>query len=263
MSTIRFPRPSRQVARGGLRRLASATVLVAALAVPFTAPASAAAASTTTDGCATQRAAFLASPTLANAKALGDCMAAIRLEFLGKATGRVQSSKVLTSADRGGLLSILSGDTNGITSLKSKLDAETTVKATIADARSMVVDYRVFLLGGRQVALVIGVDAVGAVASHFDTVHQKLETLIDAAAAQGRDVTAARASLAAMDASVVQARADVGGLSAKLLALTPAEYDAGTAGPVLDGARASLRAARDSLVAARKDAAAVLEDLGR
>jgi hypothetical protein len=40
----------------------------------------------------------------------------------------------------------------------------------------MVLDHRVFALGGRQVALVTGADAVGAIAARFDTVHTKLES---------------------------------------------------------------------------------------
>lgn len=271
MNARSVDRPTHR-ARGALARLAAAGMLAGILAAPMALPVAAATPSpspststttATTGACSAARSTFQADRTLENATALGDCMATTRLTFLGKATGRVQASRVLTTPDRAALLSILSSDTSGVTAVKAKLDSETTVAAVVADIRGMVLDYRVFALGGRQVALVTGVDAVGVIAGHFDTVHAKLEMLIGAAASQGRDVTAARASLQAMDDSVAQARTDVAGLAPKLLALTPAEYDAGTAQPVLRAARSDVLAARDALRGAREDAAAVLADLGR
>jgi hypothetical protein len=50
-------------------------------------------------------------------------------------------------------------------------------------------------------------------------------------------------------------------LPATLLALTPAQYNAGTAGPVMDGAKTALGQARDDLKSALASAKACREAL--
>jgi signal transduction histidine kinase len=64
-----------------------------------------------------------------------------------------------------------------------------------------------------------------------------------------------------MIASVSKARADVDGVAAAVLGLTPAAWNAGDAKPVLQEARESVRDARAALREAMKAARAVLADL--
>ena len=59
-----------------------------------------------------------------------------------------------------------------------------------------------------------------------------------------------------MNAAVTAGRRLAGPLPAALLPLTPAQYNAGTAGPVLKNARAALVQARGLLQSARQDAVA-------
>ncbi len=237
-------------------------VLVSGALLGAVAPVAAAGSTGTTTHtgpCATEQAAYKASETVANGIALGGCLITQRLDYLSKATTRVQDSKVLTSADRSALATILANDTSGLTALKSTVDGETSLSAVQADLHAIVSQYRVFRLVARQVALVSQADAVGAaVARYTGTVSPRLEARIQAAAAKGRNTTAAAAALAAMNRAVSAASSDVSGLSARVLALTPAEYDAHHARPVLVRAETAVLRARAQLLDARADALRVV-----
>jgi hypothetical protein len=81
------------------------------------------------------------------------------------------------------------------------------------------------------------------------------------AQSNGKDVTVAQGHLDAMTAAVSKARTEVAGDADAILAQTPAAWNAGTAKPVLDAARASISAARSDLRTAVTEARAVLAAL--
>lgn len=230
-------------------------VLLSGSLLGTVAPVTATSTTTSTSGpCATARAAYKASETVANGIALGDCMITQRLTYLSKASSGLSSDKTLTAADSAALTTILSNDTNGLTSLEATLNAQTTLAGVQSDLSAIVRNYHVFRLAARQVALVRSADAVSAAVSNYATVNSRLEARIQAAAARGRKTSAASAELAIMNRTVSAAASDVSGLSARVLALTPAEFDAHTAAPVLRHAETAVLQARAQLLDARADA---------
>ena len=241
---------------------AGGSLLIVGSLLGAVAPVAAASGSTTPSGpCAAEQAAYKASETVATGIALGNCMISQRLTFLSTVSSRLPNSKSLTDADRAALSTILSADQSGLTGLESTLDGESTLSAVQSDLAAIVAQYRVYLLFARQVTLVSGADAVSAAVTRFATVNTRLEARIAAAAGKGKDTSAATAELAAMNAAVGRATSDVSGLSAGLLALTPAEYDAGSARPILTHAQTAILRARSQLLDARADALRVLIDL--
>jgi hypothetical protein len=106
------------------------------------------------------------------------------------------------------------------------------------------------------VNLVSGADRVVASQSVFAKIDTNLAARIATAKAAGKDTTAAQSDLDAMNAAVAKAVGLATPLPATLLPLTPAQYNAGTAGPVLNSARAALVQARDLLKSAVQDAKA-------
>jgi hypothetical protein len=242
-----------------LAAILGGAVLLSGSLLGTVAPVTAASTTTSTSGpCTSARAAYEASETVANGIALGDCMITQRLTWLSTASSKLSADKTLTAADRAALTTILSNDTNGLTSLKATLDAESSLSAVQGDLAAIVGNYRVYRLVAPQVALVRSADAVSAAVSNFATVNSRLEARIRAAAAKGRKTSAASAELAVMNRAVSAAAADVSGLSARVLALTPAAYDAHTAGPVLRRAETAILRARAELLDARADALRVV-----
>ncbi len=244
----------------GLLVLTSAGSAFAASPAPSkTAPSAPPLAQST--ACAGLRQAARADPTVGNLKALGDCEINRRFTTLDTLAARVQSATVLTAGARTALAAEISGTQSGLTALKGTIDADTTVAQLRIDLPKIATQYRVYLLVAPQVNLVIGADAETVAIGKFQTLAANLAGRIAEAKANGRDVTAAQADLDAMDQNVATAQTQVGPLVAGLLPLTPAQWNAGTAGPVLRAARSTEASARDLLRAARDDAAACVAAL--
>jgi hypothetical protein len=246
----------------GFAGLAVAGVLAVSSAAVVTAASPVVAGGPAGNGvCATAATAVKAGASITTLRAFGDCEIARRLVTLDKLSGRISSSKVLTSSDSAALSGEVAWTKSGLSALKVQIDSETSLVALRAEVRKIVTDYRVYLLVGPKVNLVSGADGVQATKAVFDKVSTNLTARIAAAKAAGKNTMAAQADLGAMNAAVAQALSLTQPLPAALLPLTPAQYNAGTAGPVLKSARATLVQARGLLQSARKDAQACRDAL--
>jgi len=191
-----------------------------------------------------------------NLRKLGDCEIDRRLVTITKVQGRVTGSGGLSDADRTTLRSQLAADASGLTALRAQIDGEKNVDALRADLKKIVTDFRIYALMVPKTAEVIAADTELAAVTRFATLNTKLQARIDTAKAAGKDVTAAQADLNAMNAKVAQVSPLVGGIPATVLPLTPAQYNAGTAKPIMTSSRTSLQSGRGLLVGARADARA-------
>lgn len=234
--------------------VSSATVATAASPVVAGGPAG-------TGVCAKQASTATAGISINTLRAFGDCEIARRFVTLTALSGRISSSKTLTSSDAAALSGEVIATRAGETALKATIDAETSLPALKLEVRRIATDYRVYLLVVPQVNLVSGADTVLATKATFDKINTNLTARIAAAKAAGKDTTAAQADLDAMNTAVTQALGLAQPLPAMLLPLTPAQYNAGTAGPVLKSSKAALVQARGLLQAARKDAQACRDAL--
>ena len=254
-----LPARAAALVAGGLLSLTLAGSVLAAPA--GVASPSAASAAVAAAPCAAQRQAVRQDPSIANLKALGDCEIARRFVTLDRLQGAVIAAPFLTAPDRQALRDRIASTRTGLGSLKSEIDGDTTVEQLKVDLPRIATDFRVYLLLAPQVNLVRGADAATAAAARLGQEAQRLQQLIDFAKSQGRDVAAAQAALVAMQHDLANADAQVSGLSVKLLALTPADWNDGGARPVLDAARSAERSAHAELLSARRDAQAVLAAL--
>ena len=196
-----------------------------------------------------------------NLRTLGDCEIDQRLDTITKLQARVAGAAALTVADRAALQSQLTADTSGLTALRAAIDGDTDVHVLKADLRKIATDFRVYLLMAPKVADVIAADNELAAVARLDTQATKLQARIDADTAAGKDVTGAQADLDAMTAKVAQVSPLVAGIPAAVLPLTPTQYNAGTAKPILVSSRTSLQAGRGLLAGARADARACVAAL--
>ena len=238
----------------GLLLVSSAAVVTAAGPAVAGGPAG-------TGVCRTQAAAIKTTASIETLRAFGDCEIARRFATLDKLSAKISSSKVLTSSHAAALSGEVGATKSGLSALKTQIDAETSLLVLRADVKKIATDYRVYLLVAPKVNLVNGADGVLATKTAFDKVSTNLTARIAAAKAAGKDTAAAQADLNAMNAAVIQAMGLAGPLPAALLPLTPAQYNAGTAGPVLKSSRAALVQARGLLQSARKDAQACRDAL--
>jgi hypothetical protein len=194
-------------------------------------------------------------------RAFGDCEIDRRLAALGQLSTVISASKGLTSSDAAALNAEIAATRTGLTSLRASIDGQTALPALKLDIVEIVSRYRVFTLLVPQVRLVDAADGVLALGPSLTGLSTDLSGRISAAEAAGKNVTAAQAALDAMNGSIARGESLAAPVPGRLLALTPAQFDSGAAGPVLQVARNALVQARDSVQAAAEDGRTVLAAL--
>ena len=243
------------VAAAAILVLPQASIAVAALAAPVVGgPAGSSA-------CSVQAGAARSAGTVAAFRAFGDCEVDRRVTTLGQLTAAINASKALTAAGKSALAAEIGSTSSGLTSLKASIDAAVSVVVLRARIVEIATQFRVYDLIAPQVYLTNAADGVAPIAAQFGKISTVLAGRISTAKSAGKDTTAAQTALDAMNAAIASAAASASPLPTKLLALTPAEYNAGTAGRALRSARAGIVTARDQLKSAVADARAVIADL--
>lgn len=169
----------------------------------------------------------------------GDCEIDRRLALLGRLSVRVEGSTTLTAADRTALSTQIASTASGLSALRDTIDHETDLAALKADIKKIAIDYRVYLLVAPETTLVIRADRLQAAYVRFENVEQRLANAIAAAKAAGKDVTRAQSDYDAMVSKVDQAESLLAPVVGSIISLTPADYNAGTAGPALKAARST------------------------
>ncbi|HLY14792.1 MAG TPA: hypothetical protein VKR24_10610 [Candidatus Limnocylindrales bacterium] len=211
--------------------------------------------------CTAQWTAFAAKPSISTARTVGHCEIDRRLIDLSSLSTAAADDATLTSADRSTISHTISRSRSGLKSLDSKLAHDSTISTLGPDLDAITNDYRVYVLVIRQSWQAGAADGELAAVKALGTADGKLGAAIDVAKAAGYDTSAAETARAALEADTSSAAALIHGLASKVLALTPAQYDAGTAGPIMDDAGQSLASAYDSLVAARAQAQSAVDAL--
>jgi hypothetical protein len=202
-----------------------------------------------------------ADPTVENYQAVGTCEVDRRLATIERLANGIETARALTDAHQAALTRILDSSEAGLRALRGEIEADTTLVELHADIRSIFADFRIYVLVTRQVWLVIGADTVTATGAALDDTAGDLATLIERAEANGQDVTEAKAHLAAMQAAIDEAVGGVAGVADEVLPLTPADWNAGTAGPILRDARQAIVDARADLRTAMSEARQVIAAL--
>jgi hypothetical protein len=200
-------------------------------------------------------------PTTFNAaKAFVEHQLALRQQRLANLTNEVAKAADLTSSDRATLTSDLSSETAGINALAAKVPNDTTWAELKADAKSMVVDYRVFVVMSPQVHLTIAADTESAIEQKLQAAEPKIEALIRYEQSKGKDVHGAQVAYDALVVEVAGAEHDTAGVSAAVLATSPSGYPANMT--IFLNAHSNLLQGRAALAAARSDLHTIAKDLG-
>jgi hypothetical protein len=189
-----------------------------------------------------------------------------RLTMLADLTERVGGAQHLSASDRNELTTEIDHDTSGLGALRTTIAGDSTVASLRQDCRAIVDDYRVYVLLAPKTHLVVGADAADAALDAFSSADASLSTAIEHARTNGTDpakIADAQAKQQDMNTQTARARGLVDPIVPSVIGLTPADFNAGTAGPKLDTARQSLRDARTALAAAKADLDAAIDDLTR
>ena len=155
----------------------------------------------------------------------------------------------LAPTDQAGLLAEIDAAIADLQALRAKIDAETTVSGVQADRKALTGKDSEIRAIEIQVRVLAGLESVLSETEKLDAQAVALTTQL-AAAPSGIDTVAAQRYLDDMKANIAAAKALAAPIPAELLALTPAQLQAGRSTPVLAEAFADLiRAGVDNLMA--------------
>ena len=202
-----------------------------------------------------------ANPSVETYKAVGVCEIDRRLATIERLGTAVDGARALTDAHQAALETILDDAATGLRALRAEIESDSSMPELRKDINAIFTDYRIYVLVTRQVWLVVGADAVGAAGAALEDTAADLASLIAQAQANGTDVTEAEAHLDAMNTAIDEALAGVAGVAERVLPLTPADWNDGSAGPVLRAAHAAIAASRADLRTAVAEARQVIAAL--
>lgn len=179
-----------------------------------------------------------------------------RLSALHFAVSDVQGNRFISSTDKTTLLNTLDGDLSGLTALGTKIQEDTTLAEAEADYRTIFTGYRVFALALPQVRYAAACDDItGTVLPRLTDAHTRLAALL-AGPDKSKDTPPVQAAMQNLADQIQTVTTSTNGLSATVLAITPAQWDANHS--ILAGPIQTLRTARGDVRTAREDVAIVV-----
>lgn len=198
---------------------------------------------------------------LNNLKTRGDSEIGRRLGVLTKLSSVINGALKLSPADKANLTSQVNGEIAGLTALKLKLSGETELAAARTDVKSIVSDYRVYVLIGPKVYLMRAADTISANDDKLMAFSVKLQERLDTLKTAGKDVSALQTSLNDMVAKINAAKTLAAAVSQKVFALQPTDYNSDHT--ILIGLRDQLKTAHLDNIAAYNDAKTIFNTLRR
>ena len=182
-----------------------------------------------------------------------------RLSTLNALSAKVSSATKLSSADQATLSGEISTEIDGLNSLKTKLDADTTVGDAKTDAQAIIDGYRVYALIVPKVSLVKTADDQQVAEGKLSTLSVKLQTRISAAQTAGKNVTSLQTELTTLNSKVSAAQAISSNIESAVVNLQPSDYNSNHS--VLSGDRDQLKTAQSDIQGALSTATTIITNL--
>jgi hypothetical protein len=193
--------------------------------------------------------------TLATVQAAGKAATAARIATLNVTIPKITANKYLSSSDRSTILATLNHDLSSMSTLQTKIAADTDLKTAAADVQSIYTGYRVYAVAIPQSHYAAAADGLtdSAVPALL-----KVQSALQAALAgpdKSKDTPAIDAQMADLATQISTVQSSTAGVSAFALSVTPAQFDANHS--VLAATHTSVKTAEAAAKAASADAKAV------
>lgn len=189
------------------------------------------------------------------------CISAIdeRLQRIDRLQKAVASSEHVTPRHEAILEGQLAEAQAGLARLRAQIRDATDPEELHRLCRSIVEDFRIYVLVTPRTMLTLAADSASAAAAKLGEVAERIQVVIDEAAAEGKDVTQAQAELDSMLAHLAGAETAIDPVADAILPLTPEGWPEN--GSVLRQASADLKQGRSESRSAKVDAHEALEAL--
>jgi hypothetical protein len=171
----------------------------------------------------------------------------------------ISGIKKLTDAQKSSFTSQIQTEVSNLTTLKSKIDADTDIATLRIDVKSVIDSYRIYALYMPMINLIVAADRITDTAINFTAIATKIQTRLQQAQSAGKDVTALQASLTDMQSKITDATNQAQQVISAVTPLTPAGYPGNRT--TLQSARAMLKIGQSDLNTALQDARTIIQGL--
>jgi hypothetical protein len=192
-------------------------------------------------------------------QAKGDTDITARITSLNSLVTKVNAAKKLSTSQKSGLTTGMQSEVTGLTTLKTTLDAETTVAGAKTDFQNIFAQHYIYAFFLPRTERIIAADNENDAAALLTSLVPKLQAYIAQAQTAGKDVTALNASLADMQKNVTAASTQSASVISTLTPLTASGYPGNKT--TVTNASATIKTARTALEAARADAKSIIAGL--
>jgi hypothetical protein len=189
----------------------------------------------------------------------GDARIDERLAALNVLIGRVNAHPYLTASQKSALVSDANTNISGLNTLKSKLDAETSVSAARADVQSIYTQFRIFAVVLPRDYAEIWLDHEMNAHDALVGVEPTLQSLITDASNQGLNVTQEQQQYQDMGNKLADSATQDSNASALIPSLIPSNYP-GTA-QTFQQMRSDLKQGHSDILGAFEDAKNIVQEL--
>lgn len=124
-----------------------------------------------------------------------DQLITTRLNSLQKLLSRVQSDKRLSDTDKTSLSNDINTTVADLTSLKTKIDAETDETTARTDTKSIITSYKIYAVFEPKVRLLTIISNLQTTSTSVSSLSAQVQKLVDNLKSQGKDTTAAQTAL--------------------------------------------------------------------
>lgn len=182
-----------------------------------------------------------------------------RIKALTYVITRINNLKHITAAQKTAYTTQIQTEIINLNTLNTKIQADTTLEALKPDVKSIVDSYRIYALFIPQIHILAASDSMLQTTNQASELATKLETRIQEAQSQGRNVSLLTTTLADMRAKIEDAVTQATSASTIVTVLTPDGYPGNKT--TLKSGRSMLVAGKQSLLQARRDATTIIQGL--
>lgn len=187
---------------------------------------------------------------LSNVIKRADTLIQNRLTSLSNLKTRINGDSRLSADEKSSLSANVDTDVSGLTTLKTKIDADTDVTVARTDAKSIITDYHIYLIFMPKIRLVLIIDNLSTLTTNFQALTPKIQDLINNLKGQGKDVTTLQSQLDDINSRLQTITTTLNSDKQTLMALTASSTNAAT---TFSKVRSDLVTTRQSFAQIRQD----------
>jgi hypothetical protein len=189
----------------------------------------------------------------------GDAEMSRRLKTLNTLSSKISGATILTDADKNALTDQVRTEINGLLSLKTRLDDDTTLSDAKTDAQAIFQDYRVYALIVPKVVIARTADDQQILEDRLSQLAGKLQTRLDNAQAAGKNIADLQTKMDDMKKQIAAAQIISQTVEKSSVPLMPSDYNSDH--KILGGLRDQLKTAHQDNITAYQDAQKIITAL--